>query len=158
MQQNNKKRGNNSWSSAIGWLIFILVVAGAPLLNLLRGALGGVVNLPANLLPILIGGLVALSVLVSVVRSLGSSRRNQGDTRLPTGNAPMPPFGGPAAPRMPPTTITPPQAYNPAGREQRLPGAPRFEPVLNPKIVAIGIVGVLLLAGAGLLLAGSILP
>ena len=154
--QENKKRGAN-WSSAIGWLIFILVVAGGPLLNLLRSMLGGVINLPANLVPMLIGGLVALSVLVSVVRSLGGSRRSQRDTRLPTGNAPMPPFAGPATPRMPPSTVLP-QIYSPAGREQRLPSAPRFEPVLNPKIVALGIVGVLLLAGAGLLLAGLALP
>jgi hypothetical protein len=150
--QENKKRGTN-WSSAIGWLIFILVVAGGPLLNLLRGALGGVINLPNNLLPILIGGLVVLSILVSAVRSMAGSRRNQSDTRLPTGNAPMPPFAGPAAPRMPPST-TVPQPYSPAGRDQRLPSAPRFEPVINPKIVALGIVGMLLLAGAALLLAG----
>jgi hypothetical protein len=156
MQENNKKRGV-SWSSAIGWLIFILVVAGGPLLNLLRGALSGVVNFPANLLPILIGGLVALSILVSVVRSLGGSRRSQNDTRLPTGNAPMPPFAGPAAQRMPPST-TVPQSYSPAGRDQRVPSAPGFEPVINPKILALGIVGVLLLAGAALLLAGFALP
>ena len=154
MQENNKKRGV-SWSSAIGWLIFILVVAGGPLLNLLRSALGGVVNLPANLLPMLIGGLVALSILVSVMRSLAGSRRGRSDTRLPTGNAPMPPFAGPAAPRMPPSTRLP---QSPAGRDQRLPSAPRFEPVINPKIVALGIVGVLLLAGAALLLAGFTLP
>ena len=154
MQENNKKRGT-SWSSVIGWLIFILVVAGGPLLNLLRNALGGAVNLPSNLLPTLIGGLVALSILVSVVRSLGGSRRSQGDTRLPTGNAPMPPFGGPAAPRMPPRMTVP---QSPAGRDQRLPSAPRFEPVINPKIVALGIVGVLLLAGAALLLYGFVLP
>jgi hypothetical protein len=156
MQENNKKRGT-SWSSAIGWLIFILVVAGGPLLNLLRNALGGTVNLPANLLPMLIGGLVVLSILVSVVRSLAGSRRNQSDTRLPTGSAPMPPFAGPAAPRMPPSTIMP-QSYGSAGRDQRLPNAPRFEPVINPKIVALGIVGVLLLAGAALLLSGFVLP
>jgi hypothetical protein len=154
MQENNKKRGT-SWSSAIGWLIFILVVAGGPLLNLLRSALGGTVNLPANLLPMLIGGLVVLSILVSVVRSLAGSRRNQGDTRLPTGSAPMPPFAGPAAPRMPPRTIMP---QSPTGRDQRLPNAPSFEPVINPKIVALGIVGVLLLAGAALLLSGFVLP
>jgi hypothetical protein len=153
MQENNKKRGV-SWSSAIGWLIFILVVAGGPLLNLLRSALGGVVNLPANLLPMLIGGLVALSILVSVVRSLAGSRRSQGDTRLPTGNAPMPPFAGPAAPRMPPSTTVP---QSPAGRDRRLPSATRFEPVINPKLVALGIVGVLLLAGAALLF-GFALP
>jgi hypothetical protein len=150
--QENKKRGT-SWSSVIGWLIFILVVAGGPLLNLLRGALGGVISLPNNLLPILIGGLVVLSMLVSAVRSMAGSRRNQSDTRLPTGNTPMPPFAGPVAPRMPPST-TVPQPYSPAGRDQRLPSAPRFEPVINPKIIALGIVGVLLLAGAALLLAG----
>ena len=153
MQENNKKRGV-SWSSAIGWLIFILVVAGGPLLNLLRSALGGVVNLPANLLPMLIGGLVALSILVSVVRSLAGSRRSQSDTRLPTGNVPMPPFAGPAAPRMPPSTRLP---QSPAGRDRRLPSTTRFEPVINPKLVAFGIVGVLLLAGAALLF-GFALP
>jgi hypothetical protein len=155
MQERNKKRGT-SWSSVIGWLIFILVVAGGPLINLLRSTLGGTVNLPANLLPMLIGGLVVLSILVSVVRSLAGSRRNQSDTRLPT-NAPMPPFAGPAAPRMPPSTIVP-QSYSPAGRDQRLPNAPHFEPVINPKIVVLGIVGVLLLAGAALLLYGFVLP
>ena len=154
--QENKKRGA-SWSSAIGWLIFILVVAGGPLLNLARSALSGVVTLPANLLPILIGGLVALSILVSVARSLGGSRRGQSDTRLPTGNAPMPPFGRPTAQRLPPSTALP-QSYSPAGRNQRLPSAPRFEPVVNPKVLALGIVGVLLLAGAALLLAGFALP
>ncbi len=156
MQENKKKRGTN-WSSAIGWLIFILVVAGGPLLNLLRTALGSTINLPSNLLPMLIGGLVALSILVSVVRSLAGSRRNQSDTRLPTGNAPMPPFGGPAVPRMPPSTAAS-QTYNPVGRDQRLPSATRFEPVINSKIVVLGVIGVLLLAGAALLLAGFTLP
>ena len=156
MQQNNKKRGA-SWSSAIGWLIFILVIAGGPLLNLLRTALGSTVNLPSNLLPMLIGGLVALSVLVSVVRSVGASRPRQRDTRLPTGSPPLPPFAGPAGPAIPPST-SPPRPYLPAGRDGRLPGAPRFEPVINPKILAFGIVGVLVLAGAALLVSGLLLP
>ena len=155
MQDNKKRR--TSWSSAIGWLIFILVIAGGPLLNFLRGALGGVVNLPANLLPLLIGGLVALSILVSVVRSLGGGQRGQGDTRLPTGSAPMPPLAGPTAPRMPPPG---PRAFTmPAtSRQASLPPPPRFEPVINPKILAFGIVGALLLAVAGLLLLGLALP
>ncbi|HJZ47138.1 MAG TPA: hypothetical protein VKE41_08220 [Roseiflexaceae bacterium] len=156
MQDNNRKRRAN-WSSAIGWLIFILVIAGGPLLNLLRGALGGVVNLPSNLLPMLIGGLVALSILVSVVRSLGGSRRGRGDTRLPTGNAPMPPFAGPAGPSLPPSVSLPRTAIA-RGGEQHLPDAPRFEPLINPKILAVGIVGALVLAGAALLLAGLALP
>jgi hypothetical protein len=153
--QEKKKRGTN-WGSAIGWLIFILVVAGGPLLNLLRSALGSTVNLPPNLLPMLIGGLVALSILISVVRSLAGSRRNQSDTRLPTGNAPMPPFAGPATPRIPASTPVP-QTYRPPARDQQLPSAPRFEPVLNPKVVALGIVGVLLLVGLALVV-GFVLP
>ena len=36
-------------------------------------------------------------------------------------------------------------------------GTPRFEPVVNPKIVAFGIVGVLVLVGAALLI-GVALP
>jgi hypothetical protein len=156
MQQNNKKRGAN-WSSAIGWLIFILVIAGGPLLNLLRSALGGAVNLPPNLLPILIGGLVALSVLVSVLRSVGGSRARQSDTRLPTGSMPPPPLTGPAGPALPPSASTP-RPYTPSGGDTRLPSPPRFEPVINPKILAVGIVGVLLLSGAALLVFGLLLP
>jgi hypothetical protein len=159
MQQNNKKRGA-SWSSAIGWLIFILVIAGGQLLNLLRTALGSTVNLPSNLLPMLIGGLVALSVLVSVLRSVGGSRPRQSDTRLPTGSPPLPPlppFAGPAGPAIPPS-VSPPRPYTPSGGDGRLPSAPRFEPVVNPKILAFGIVGVLLLAGAALLISGLLMP
>ena len=144
MQEDNKRRRGN-WSSAIGWLIFILVIAGGPLLNLLRGAFGGTVNLPSNLLPMLIGGLVLLSILVSVARSLSAARRGRNDTRLPTGSAPMPPFGGPAAPRTPPPA---PRAFTmPASsRKPTLPPPPRFEPVIDPKILALGIVGALVLA------------
>ncbi|HEU5099918.1 MAG TPA: hypothetical protein VFU22_12895 [Roseiflexaceae bacterium] len=153
--QENKKRGGN-WSSAIGWLIFILVIAGGPLLNLLRTALGGTINLPPNLLPMLIGGLVALSILVSVLRSVGGSRPRQRDTRLPTGSSPLPPFGQPANPVIRPSA--PPRPYAPPSIDARLPSAPRFEPVINPKILAFGIVGLLVLAGAALLVYGLLLP
>jgi hypothetical protein len=164
MQENRKRRVN--WGSAIGWLIFILVIAGGPLLNLLTRALRGVVTLPPNLLPILIGGLVALSILVSVVRAIGTSSRAKNDTRLPTGsapripNAPMPPFGGPARPpQLPgslpqsPRSFTPPTAGAP-----RLPGAPRFEPIINPAVLVLGLIGLLVLAAAALLVFGFSLP
>jgi len=154
MQENNKRRGA-SWTSTIGWLIFILVILGSRLPGLLNSISGGTITLPPNLLPILIGGLVALSVLVSVVRSVGRSR--QSDTRLPTGTAPLPPFAGPAGPALPPSASLP-RPYTPPGGGQRLPSAPRFEPVINPKILALGIVGVLLLAGAALLVFGLLLP
>lgn len=155
MQQNNKRRKAN-WSSAIGWLIFILVILGSRLPSIVQSLSGGAITLPSNLLPMLIGGLVALSVLVSVVRSVGGSRARQSDTRLPTGS-PTPPFAGPAGPALPPSASLP-RPYLPASGDGRLPSAPRFEPVINPKILAFGIVGVLVLAGAALLVFGLLLP
>jgi hypothetical protein len=164
--QERRKRGSN-WSSAIGWLIFILVIAGGPLLNLLRRAFGGVVSLPNNLLPLLIGGLVALSILASVVRAIGSSSRARGDARLPTDaipparlpNTAMPPFGGPARPELPGAPLTPRSFVMPASsREPKLPQAPRFEPIVSPTIMLVGVVGVLLLAGAALFVFGVELP
>src|SRR5262249_62027209 len=64
----------------------------------------------------------------------------------------MPPFAGPAGPSLPPSVSLPRTAI-PRGGEQHLPDAPRFEPLINPKILAVGIVGALVLAGAALLLA-----
>src|SRR5690242_8124435 len=103
MTPDNRKRRRFNWSSAIGWLIFILVIAGGPIFRTLQRILGGTVALPANLpslLPIAIGGLVVLSVIVSALRALNSA--NRGMPRLPTEvgrpgrppSAPMPPFGG----------------------------------------------------------------
>jgi hypothetical protein len=157
MQENRKRKMN--WSSTIGWLIFILVIAGGPIFNLLRRALSGVVTLPPNMLPLAIGGLVALSILVSVLRALGSSARSRGDSRLPTSvspqssNAPMPPFAGPARSALP-TSIQPTARpiRPPLGGESRVPVTPRFEPIINPLILVLGIVGLLVLVGVGLLL------
>jgi hypothetical protein len=156
MQENNRKRGVN-WGSAIGWLIFILVIVGARLPGLLNNLSGGAITLPSNLLPMLIGGLVVLSILVAAVRSLGGSRRGQADTRLPTGSTPMPPFGGPIDTWTPPSTSLP-RSYTVPRADQSLPSAPRFEPVINPKILVLGIVGALLLAGAALLFSSFVLP
>src|SRR5215216_2692267 len=134
MQEKRKPKVN--WGSALGWLIFILVIAGGPLFSLLRRALSGVVALPSNVVPYLIAGLVALSIVVSVARSIMQATGRRGETRLPTGtppraNAPMPPFGGrsastgmPAAPRLPPTATPPGQARLGAPSEARLPAKP----------------------------------
>jgi hypothetical protein len=164
--QDKRKRGGINWSSLIGWLIFLLVIAGAPLYNMLRQALGSTTALPANIIPILIGGLVALSVLVSAVRALGNSNRSNGNTRLPTSMSPpmrtpntaMPPFGGssqrPALPQAPPRAFTMPPSSRPIDQ----PTAPRFEPVLNPTIVALAVLGLLVLGGAALFLGLGSIP
>ena len=168
MQEKRKPKVN--WGSALGWLIFILVIAGGPLFSLLRRALSGVVTLPSNLVPYLIGGLVALSIVVSVARSIIQASARRGDTRLPTGtptrtNAPMPPFGGsststrrPAAPRLPPPAVLPRQVGLGAPNEARLPSRPRFEPIVNPVVLTVGLVGLVLLGAAAVLLLGLSLP
>jgi hypothetical protein len=161
MTQDNRKRGRFNWGSLIGWLIFILVVAGGPLLNLLRRVLGAGASLPvnlSNLLPILIGGLVVLSIVVSAVRALNNSMRSSGDTRLPTStsgqarppSAPMPPFGG--AQRLPQNLPSSPRAFTlpPGSRTANQPQPPQFEPLINPLILALGILGLLALGGAAL--------
>ncbi|HNP73828.1 MAG TPA: hypothetical protein PKK15_22120, partial [Kouleothrix sp.] len=87
--RDEKKKGIN-WGSAISGLIFLLVVAGGPIVNLLRQTLGSSVSLPSNLLPWLIAGLVLLSIVVSAVRSVGRGGQRRSDTRLPTSMPPAP--------------------------------------------------------------------
>ncbi|MBK9712750.1 MAG: hypothetical protein IPO81_15770 [Kouleothrix sp.] len=166
--QDNKKRKLNL-GTVIGWLIFILVIAGGPIFSMLRSALGGTVTLPGNLMSTVIIGLVVLSMLVSIGRAVGRASRGRQDSRLPTGSpdqpasspmppfsgptsSPMPPFGGPAARQAPTSspapTMQPPSATPispPVAGQERLPRPPSFEPILNPRIVVIGIVGLVLI-------------
>jgi hypothetical protein len=168
MQQKRKRPFN--WGSAIGWLIFVLVIAGGPLFSLLRQALRGVITLPANTVPYLIGGLVALSILVSVVRSIAQSTARRGDTRLPTTtmpssgqprpNAAMPPFGGVEPPRRLPPGRAALGSRSQIGLpgEPRAPTAPRFDPIINPALLIAGLVGLALLGAVALLVWGWALP
>jgi hypothetical protein len=168
MQQKRKRSFN--WGSAIGWLIFVLVIAGGQLFPLLRQALRGVITLPANTVPYLIGGLVALSILVSVVRSIAQSTARRGDTRLPTTttlpggqprpNTAMPPFGGLEPPRLPPAERATLSSRSQMGLpgEPRAPTAPRFDPIINPALLIAGLVGLALLGAAALLVWGWALP
>lgn len=159
--RNDRERSRNRWSSLIGWLIFILIIAARPIFGLLQSLFGGSTALSPNVIPILIGVLVVLSVIVSALRAAGGSARSRGDTRLPTGSspppsqpsAPMPPFGGGAAssrgalpPRSSPRAFTLPAS---SGTLQT-PPPPRFEPVFNPTILMVGILGLLALGAMAL--------
>lgn len=150
MQNDKRKRIN--WGSAIGWVIFALALAGGPILRVLRNMLGGSVTLPSNLLPMLILGLVGLSLLGSAVAAIGRATRGRGDTRLPTSAAPPPPARLPQPTRQP--GALPPPPRQPAG-DARLPQAPRFEPIINPRVLAFGIVGALALGVLAVLLLGA---
>lgn len=156
---NERPRREINWGSVISFLIFLLLFAGRPLLNLINQLLGGNTLAIAGLLPMIIGGLVIISILVAVVRAVGA--RSSGDTRLPTGpttasrppgraGAPLPPFGGsPIGPRslgMPPRSTT------------QLPPPPRYDPLINPAVLVVGIVGVVLIGGLALLIIGQNFP
>lgn len=155
----------------IGWLIFIFVVFGSRFLPPLANWLSQLTGLNITV-PMLIGAVVILAVVGSVgsslARQLGRAR-GAGDTRLPTTLSPPPPTmpsrsGAPAprssAPPRPvqlPTSSNLPRPRLPTG-EQRLPGAPRYEPIIDPRILAFGVVGLLVLGGfffLALLIAGS---
>jgi hypothetical protein len=162
MTPDNRKRRGFNWSSAIGWIIFLAIVAGRPLYQLLRSLIGPNLALPANLpslIPLVIGGLVVLSVVVAALRAIGSATRSS-SPQLPTElgqpmrppGAPMPPFGG-AAPRQPPIAPSP-RGFTmpPGGTQPQHLSTPRFDPLINPLLLAVGIVGLLVLGGAGLFL------
>ena len=76
MTPDNRKRRKNTWGSVIGWIIFILLIAGRPIFSTLQRVLGNNVALPANLpnlIPLAIGGLVVLSIAVAVLRAIGNA-------------------------------------------------------------------------------------
>jgi hypothetical protein len=160
--------GRGGW---IGWLIFIFVVFGSRFLPPLANWLSQVTGLNITV-PMLIGAVVILAVVGSIGSSLArqvSKARGSGDMRLPTslsppqaGPSPRPgtpprPVAPPRPLQLPPSSSNMPRARLPSG-EQRLPGAPRYEPIIDPRILAFGIVGLLVLGGfffLALLLAGS---
>ena len=162
MTPDNRKRRGFNWSSAIGWIIFLLIVAGRPIYQIVQPLLGGNVALPANLsslIPLAIGALVVLSVVVAALRAIGNATSSS-SPQLPTDasrpvrppSAPMPPFGG-ASPRQPPAVPSPRAFTMPPGSasQQRLQ-TPRYDPLINPVILVIGVLGLIVLGGAALFL------
>ncbi|HWQ12981.1 MAG TPA: hypothetical protein VNL77_09280 [Roseiflexaceae bacterium] len=165
-----RKRKQPGWGAALSWLIFLLVIAGGPLLRALQGALGGGVQL-TNYLPYLIGALLLLSFAASAVRALGGRRRAERTPTLPEragptapAGQPMPPFGGDAGPHLPPlggelrSPYAPPVQPSELRRlsmpSERPLRAPQFEPLLPPVALAVGVLGVIALCGAALVVFG----
>lgn len=148
MQQN--RRGGNGW---IGWLIFIVLVFGSRFLPPLATWLSQATGLQVSV-PMLIASIIALAVVASVIGSIGQSisrNRRSSETRLPTG---LPPASSPptiAPPRAPSAPPVPEPGRSPQLRppsaEQRLPGPPRFEPIIDPRVLTFGIIGLVLFGG-----------
>lgn len=143
--------------SGINWLgivAFIVIAFGRRILSFVQWLFaGGSSLLPGNFdLTLVLGGGAVVALLVATLVTVRASRR--GDTRGPTlpstptprANAPMPPFGGPALPTTP-TYRTRPVAVPPslAGSQ---PTAPRFEPIINPRVALASGLLALLAGGA----------
>ncbi len=199
--EENQRQPKINWGSIIGWLIFIAVIAGGPLLNTLRNALGGAVPISPNVLPFIILGLVILGALVSIIRRI--TRRSESnasfdqttsqprtvrspfpatyqpstyddDTRLPQSmRSPFPssyqvssyhdvpnqplPVRSPFPSSMPDLEWHDIQVRRMSSSDQHtLPSPPRFEPVISPLGVAVGIIGLLTLTGAALYIFGVV--
>ena len=155
-----QKKKKSTASSIISGIIFLMFVAGGPIIRLLRNLFGGTVALPniSNLLPLVVGVLVALGVLVAIGRAIGRATQGRSETRLPTNM--QPPSSG-VAPQLPAArtmTMRPPSAASglprAAERLVPLPSAPRFDPIFPPALLLVAIVGLLMLAGVALVILG----
>jgi hypothetical protein len=166
-----------NWSQLLGWAIFGLVLAGGPLLNLFQSVTG--ITLPGFTLPALIALLMLASAGASIIRTVGGSRKAIGSDDARPMNQPMPSFGdggtglprfGSAPPRMPPTGETPgtsrsdmpmplpsskipgmPVSSVSAGMPSGEVRAPKFEPVVSPLMIFLGVVGAVLLMALGVI-------
>jgi hypothetical protein len=129
-----KRRGGNGWVSLAIFLVFIF---GSRIIPPLAAWLTQATGIAINPM-VLIVGVIVLAVAVSLLRSVSSGigRINSGsETRLPTQAA--------APPRSSTGQGGPPPA--PFGGQQ--PSAPRFEPVIDPRILLVGIGGLVVFGG-----------
>lgn len=184
-QKKPKRNASGNW---IGIIIFILVIAGPQIANVLSNLVnsisGGAVSLSPNMLiPLLILGAVLISALIGIGRAISSA----GDTRsgpssMPGSSIPrpsVPPYSSspsstgqrPAAP-LPPRNFPSPSAPSSSSlpkslrqnqqssdlRPGQLPGPPRFEPIIDPRVLGLGVAGLLVFAvifGVLFVLAGT---
>lgn len=199
MDNERQQQPRINWGSIIGWLIFFAVIAGGPLLNALRNALGGAVPISPNLLPFIILGLVILGALVSIVRGIARRSERHATVNQPSSQprsvrSPFPSTYQPATynddARLPQSVQSPfPSAYQPAtyndipnlpqpvrspfpsstpdlewhdiqvrrmslSDQRALPAPPRFDPIISPVGVIVGITGLIVLGGIALFVFG----
>lgn len=131
MEPKRKRSSGNNW---IGMVIFLVIAFGSPVSKFITSLIFQTTgqSVSSNFLAI---GMVTLIVLAVAVSAIGAAVRGTGqintgsDTRLPSGSPPPPP---------------PMSAGQPTSS---FPGSPRFEPVINPRILVVGIVGLILFGG-----------
>ncbi len=136
MQQ--KRRSDvGSWLS---WLIFLLLIFGSRFLPPVASWLTQTTGLPITT-PMLIGALVMLSIAVSLISSV--ARRGE-QPREPLERPPTLPTSLPDLPTA--SSPFPPPAVEATGKlrdlgPQSVPQPPRFEPIISPRMLIVGIIG-----------------
>ncbi len=134
------------FSRVLGWIVMGLAMFGGPVVR----ALNRVFNdaLPSDLHARVIVGLLVLGAVVWA----GWALWRRGDRP----NAPMPPFGGGGQPWHRPAQPPQPTVQPPLSQQQI--SAPRFDPLIDRRVLVAGAVGLVLLGGLALVLrAGGML-
>lgn len=157
MEEQNERSGRRgNW---VGVVIFLLLIIGPQLVRLLNNVAGNISgNIPALnanvFIPALIGLVVVAAAVVGVIRSFTSARRS----RLPTSPTiePRPPMQPPRPSSLPTSRFDLPNSndYNQAW----MPAPPKFDPIIDPRILGFGIAGLVAFAiifGALLAITGS---
>lgn len=151
-----KRKEGFNW---VGLIIFLVLILGPRIgqlvSQLVRSVSGGTVTIGTNALPLILGGLIVVITLLAVGQGVRNAARRS-ETQMPT-PVPLPPAARTELPRpvaLPNNrTRLPPSVQQQRRLEQRsletrqqnLPGPPRFEPIISGKVLAFGILGLLLL-------------
>jgi hypothetical protein len=134
----------------LGWAIFVLALAGGPLITAFQSATG--IRVPQFTLPGLIALLMLANAARAFVRVRGGDQRDVAPLPPVAGNSPFPRY----EPTLPPSATgvpTPEQAGMPTDvRPETF--APRLEPIVNWPLMLVGGVGVLALVALGLFVFG----
>jgi Na+-transporting methylmalonyl-CoA/oxaloacetate decarboxylase gamma subunit len=125
--ERQRKRGGTNW---LGLVIFLVIAFGSPVASFISGLIFQTTGVTVGSSGLAIGmvSLIVLAVAISTISAAvrGAARVNTGsETRVPSTPTPPPQMGAPT----------------------QLPSSPRFEPVINPRILIFGVVGLILFGG-----------
>ncbi len=139
-----ERRRGSGW---VGWLVFMLFVLAPSILPPLARWLSQQIGRPIGTAELLIA-IIVLIVVISIGSSLFGALRRFGEARdslsvpKPDDLSRIPTLTPEDVFRVPPPPPEPPRV--PLSKTQ-LPGAPRFEPIIDPRILLIGILGLILM-------------
>jgi hypothetical protein len=163
-EQRREQNERGGGGFPFGWVIFLLVIFGGPLLRWLQSAWarfaapGGPGLSPDVLLWVGGGVLVAVLVIYSLValNNMGGPSSPGTPTtvgrRVPVPPASRPPIPPPSSgPRMPPSSNVPEPSVRGLPPPRVPNGPPKFEPIIEPGVLVFAIIALILALGASLI-------